>query len=227
MITILHGSHTEASRSDLMRRKNESRKSDIRTIDGKTADDTAITQALESTSLFGSEVLVILERVFQNRTKTPKRIQSLAKILAGCGSTDVIIWEEKELTPSVLNAIPGADVRLFAIPPQIFSFLDSIKPGAGSILLSKYSELIRSEAPEFIFSMLAKRLRQLILVTDSVTPPGMKPWQVNRLTTQANSFTMEQHIGMYKRLCSIEREVRSGTSAFSLEKHTELFLCSL
>lgn len=223
MITLLHGDHIQASRDELNRLKNSTSNKEIRVLDGRTLELSTLVQSLESSSLFGGEILVIIERLFGKIGKFPKRIGELCAILNRSGqTTDIILWEDKEVGVTVIKNLDSqAKIHVFKVPVIIFQFLDSLKPGNSKQLLDIYSKLIIEEAPELVFAMIVKRIRQLIQLADGVTPTGVAGWQASRLTTQAKSFTMEKLLNMYKKFYEIELSIKTGLSPFSLSAHIE------
>jgi DNA polymerase III delta subunit len=229
MITLIHGDHIEASREELNRRRSESKAIDIRNLDGRSLDSSTLVQSLESSSLFGGDTLVVVERLFGKLGRQVKKIEELCKLLvASSQTTDILLWEDKEVGATVTKYL-GKDARVmvFKLPVLIFQFLDGVKSGNGEMALKIYQDLVSSEAPELVFSMLVKRVRQLIQIADGGTPEGLADWQAGRLTTQAKSFTMEKLLASYKKLHDIEVSIKTGMSPFSVSAHIEQVLVDL
>lgn len=222
MITLLHGDQTELSRAEFNRLKEGAKGKEMRVLDGQLIDTANLTQALESTSMFGGDTVVFIERLFGKLGRKTKLIEQLAKIIRE-SKGDVVLWEDKEVGVTVTKSLglPAqagkADIRLFKTPTLIFQFLD--KP-----TLPVYEKLIETEPPELIHSMLAKRVRQLIQLRDGVTPDGLQGWQAGRLTQQAKQFTMDRLLFMYKKLLAMEFSIKNGSSPFTLSQLTEQFL---
>ncbi|OGG36020.1 hypothetical protein A2363_00865 [Candidatus Gottesmanbacteria bacterium RIFOXYB1_FULL_47_11] len=219
MITLFHGDHVEASRAECTRLKEAAKGKEIRTLDGRSIDPANLTQAIESSSLFGTETVVFIENLFGKLGRKTKLIASLADILNG-SSADIVLWEDKEVGATVVKSLGKADIKLFKTPAIIFQFLD--QPS-----LSLYQKLVETEAPELVHSMLAKRVRQLIQIQGGVTPEGLQGWQLTRLTRQAKSFTMDGLLAMYKNLLDMEFAIKNGSSPFTLKQLTEQFLIDL
>lgn len=219
MITLLHGDRTDLSRAEFNRMKSEATGKEIRVLDGRTIDQANLTQALESDSMFGGDTVVFIERLFGKLGRKTKLIESLASIIKA-SSADIVLWEDKEVGVTVTKSLGNADVRLFKSPPLIFQFLDhpSVKI---------YQQVVETDAPELVFSMLAKRFRQLIMIKDGVMPEGVSGWQAGRLTGQAKLFTMDRLIGMYTQLLVMEYSIKNGSSPFTLQQLTEQFLLEL
>lgn len=219
MITLLHGDQIEASRAEFTRIRESATGKEVRTLDGRTIDPAALTQALESSSLFGGDTVVFIEQLFGKLGRKIKLIESLAKIL-NSSSADIVLWEDKEVGASVLKSLEKANVRLFKTPAIIFQFLDHPT-------LPVYGKLVETEAPELVHSMLAKRIRQLIQLQGGVVPNGLQGWQASRLTRQAKSFTMDRLLAMYKNLCDMEFSIKNGSSPFTLRQLTEQFIIDI
>ena len=81
MITLLHGNYPEASRKEYIRVKTEAKGKEIRVLDGKSLDPAALTQALESNSLFGGDTIVFIENLFGKLGRKVKLIESLSAII--------------------------------------------------------------------------------------------------------------------------------------------------
>lgn len=228
MITLLHGDLIEASRTELNRLKEASAGQEIRVLDGRGVTETALTQAIESNSLFGGGVTVVIENMFGKLGRKTKLIESLAAILnAADPGVHIILWEDKEVGATVQKSLSKADVRTFKLPPIIFQFLDGLAPHSARSSLALYEKLIATEASELAFSMIVRRVRQLIQLLDGVTPDRLQSWQATRLTRQAKLFSMEKLLSMHNTLLLMEYSTKNGSSPFTLAQLTQQFIIDL
>jgi len=228
MLTILHGENIQQSRNRFMQLKQSHQGFEIRMLDGKRTDETVILQAVESTSLFGEKILVLIENLFSSLGRKQKMVKTYATLLQHIGNThDVILWEEKEMGKTVLSEFPNATVQSFPLPKILFEFLDAIKPTNENSVIRLYTTLIETEAPELIFYMITMRIRQLMQAKDGIIPERFSSWQYGRLTNQARLFTMEQLLIMHKNLLSIEYSIKSGTTPLTLTQHIKHFLIEI
>lgn len=231
MITLLHGDNIVVSRSELMRRIEEAKKQEkeIRQLDGKSLDTLTLTQAVESSSLFGGTVFVVIEALLAKLGKKEKLATLLTDIIKRSGDTaDIILWEEKEIGKTLVTLLGNkVSVQLFKTPVAIFQLLDVLAPGNFSPLIDRFHRALELDAVERIFIMIVRRARELIIVKDGVTPEGLQSWQVGRLTSQAKLFTMDKLLSMEKRLLDIDVSNKTGTSPFPLAQQLELFFIDL
>lgn len=229
MLYLIHGDQPEVARAKLVELKNQATNKEIREINGKRLDSTMLIQALESSSLFGSDVLVVIEGFISNAKKREKSYAAvLGQIIQASANADIILYEEKEVEKTTLTKL-GTQCRafLYKTPVVIFQFLDSLRPGNAASSLSSFSQVVENEAAEIVFALLVRRVRQLIQLKDGVTPEGLQEWQAGRLTSQARHFTIEQLVRMHKRLLVIDIAVKSSASPFSLAQQLEQLIINL
>lgn len=228
MITLLHGDNVEASRIELNRLKSSFVGKEVRVLDGRSIDETNLTQALESQSLFGGDTAVVIEHLFGKLGKKIKLITQLAAILVrASATTDIVLWEDKEVGVTVIKSLGAPTVKLFKTPQILFQFLDGLAPQRASVLLGMLETLIETSVSEVIFVMIVRRVRQLIQLRDGVTPTGLQGWQVGRLTAQARHFTIEKLVAMHAQLTDIDIAAKTGASPFTLVQQLEQFIISL
>lgn len=229
MIILLHGDHTELSRPELTNLKQKAKGKEIRVLDGRTLDAPALTQALESSSLFGEDTLVIIENLTRYNAKKTKLLDQLAGIIStNAKIVDILLWEDKELSATQVNRFgKNIQTRLYKTPMVLFQFLDSLKPDSASSTLSLFEKALDRDAAELLFTMTVRRFRQLLIVKDNGTPEGISPWQLAKLTSQAKLFTMDKLGSMYQKLLTIEFSIKSGASPFTMKEQIEQWLIML
>lgn len=229
MITLLHGDNIEASRNELVRLKDQANGKEIRLLDGRSVNESNLTQALESHALFGEGTVIIIENLFGKLGKKQKIITGLAEIIIRSSTTsDIVLWEDREVSITVIKSLGSSvKVQLFKTPVSLFQYLDSLGTGSARNSLSLFQKTLETHAPELILTMIVRRIRQCIMLKDNVTPEGLQDWQATRLTSQAKSFTMDKLLSMYQRLLDIEYAIKSGDSAFTLIQQVEQLVIDL
>ena len=229
MLTIIHGDDIEKSYQELRRIKESIHDTEVRILDGKHLTTTELTEALQSSSLFGKDVSIVVERLLSTVNKKAAIYGQLVDIIHQSSSTsDIVLYETKELDKTTLGKFDkNATVRVYMVPRIIFEFLDGLHTGNVPSSLVRFQTIAAHEPVEIVFSMIVKRFRYLIQLSDGITPEGVAPWQAARLTRQARFFTMEKLVSMYKKLAAIEVMVKTGGSPFTLSQHIEQFIISL
>ena len=229
MITLLHGDNIEASRLELTGMMTKNIGKEIRILDGKHLDETALIQAMESNSLFGSNVIVLIENLFTPLGRKTKRIKEIVQLLDTTTQTiDCICWEPKELSKETQSFFTSKIVsRLFSIPKTIFIFLDAIKMNNSKTLLLLAEDLFTTSAPELVWSMMVSRVRQLIQIQSGVAPAKLQSWQVSRLTNQSRSFTMDKLLKSYSNMLDLEYKLKTGLLPFTMTEIIKQWIIEL
>lgn len=229
MITLIHGDNIESSRRELMHLKDQAIEKEVRILDGRSITEANLTQSLESNSLFGTGTLVIIENLFGKLGKKQKLIASLSAIIVrSSAATDMILWEDREVSVTVIKSLGQAvKVQLFKTPISLFQFLDNLGTENSKNSLIFFRKTLETHAPELILTMVVRRMRQCIMLKDHVIPEGLQDWQASRLTSQAKSFTMDKLLSMYQRLLDIECSIKTGSTPFTLTQQLEQFIIDL
>ncbi len=229
MIILIHGDQLEHSRNKLAEHKAAAKDKEIRVVDGKRADQTQLAQALESRSLFGNDVLIVIEGFLSHAKKREKTFVSvLTKLVEVSASSDIILYEEKEIDKSTISKLgTKIQVELFKTPVVLFQFLDSLRPGNARVSLDNFARTVELEPAEVVFVLIARRVRQLIQLADHVMPAGLQEWQAARLTSQARHFTIKQLVAMQEQLLTIDIAIKTGATPFTLSQLLEQFIIKL
>lgn len=231
MIHIFHGEQIEASRQELTTLRAKFTANEAIVLNGKTVSITDLLQATQSDSLFGGRRLVIVENLLSQRfgKKSAEQAafsQTISQIPA---ETEVVFWEDKEIGKTILGLYSKqADVALFKPDRHIFAFVESIRPGSFPITKTLFHKCLQRESAEFVFSMLIRQFRYLIMVKELGNHlTELSPWQATKLAKQAQSFSQPQLLSLYEQLLQIDVTMKSGTGAFTLAEEIELFLTKI
>lgn len=231
MITILHGDDIVKSRQELETIKKQNKEAELLILDGRKVDLTQVKQVLEAGAMFTTSRLVIIENLLSGR-KNKNQEEILGYLGKNPPRVELILWEEEEVSKSLLSKVPPAKITLFKPEPVLFKFLESIRPKNTEEVLSLLARCIRVEAPEIIFYMLNRQFRLLLLVKDGITSgveelDRLADWQKQRLARQAKYFSLEQLVNIYHQLLEIDYQQKTGQAAFDLAKTLELFITNL
>lgn len=208
MLTLIHGDNLESSRNKLVELKHGYK--EVRELNGKKLDPTELAQALSSSSLFGNDVIVVIEGFLTNAKKQLTLLEQ--------PSVDIILYEQKEIDKATVAKLGSqTKIFLFKLPVVLFQFLDTLS-------LPILEQTLKTEPAEVVFALLVRRIRELIQIKDGITPEKLQAWQASRLTNQARRFTMDELIAMHTKLVHIDIAIKTGASPFTLTQHLEQFI---
>lgn len=227
MITILHGDNFVASRQHLNQtiKKHKSNKTEIARFDGRNLKPEALTQALESASLFGQDQFIVIEDFLCQPHSNQK--SQLTDIILKNSAKTIILWEKKPISALVKKQFPQAAIKEFKTPRIVFKFLDSIKPNHSQTSLQLLHQCYQKDAPALVFYLFSRRLTQLIQVLDAPESLKTAPWQTNKLKTQAKNFTLNKLTQLHRQLLDIDYQIKTGQTDLPLAAHLDLLLAKL
>lgn len=232
MISLIHGDNLVASRNLLNEKIRQAKAKGIKDVvrlDGEKIDVTDLKQALESSSLFASDRLVIIENLF-TRKQSKLKADLINNLLETDPKSELVIWESKAVSPAQLKKLPpSAKIHFLKIGPKIFQFLDSIAPGNHREMLLLMHGCITQESEEMVFYMLVRRVSVLIIAVDLGKNglDGMQGWQKDRLIRQANRFSLPQLLSLHERLYETDKKIKTGRNILPLSSLLDLIIADI
>jgi len=216
MILVLHGENYVQSRNRLFdileERKNKS--GEIIRFEGKNLTLEELALALESRSLFGRSRTVIIENLFS--LKKTLSLEKILDFLINKENEDVVIWEEEEISPAIIKKYsPPFSFQLFKVPKILFYFLENFKPGLKKTNLENFHRCLAQEDAQFIFAMLIRQVRLLLLAKDN-SIENLPEWQRKKLFSQARLFDFNTLKKIYNLLMEIDFRQKISSSPFDL-----------
>jgi len=231
MITILHGDNVVASRRVLNEKIEEAkgkRVAEVVRLDGKKVELSEIKQAMESTSLFGGERMVVIENLLTRpKSKALSEIGEYFGQQKPVASNQTILWEGKSLTPTSLKLFGPGKTEILEFKPAavIFKLTDAIRPGNAGELLTLLKECVKADSVEMVFYMLSRQIR-LLLQSES-NDFKMAPWQMTKIKNQRSKFKNEKILRIHEQLLLIDERVKTGQSQLGLEGELEMLLLKI
>ncbi len=221
ILTILHGEHIVASRTALAKLTDAARARGvaITRLHAKSLNEPELETVLGSTDLFGEEKLIIIEEL--HSLPRSKRKNNLTNQIAA-STLPVVLWEKRNLTPTMLKVFPNAAVQQFKASSSLFAWLQAIGtdvPVAKKIDLLHQS--IASDSDQLCFILLCRHVRQLIQIKDAGTMNG-HPFAVAQLKKQATRFDMSKLRKLHTLLLHIDWTHKTGKATLSLAQELDL-----
>lgn len=226
MITILHGDNTVLSRQqlyDILERQRTAGRS-IKSFQASELDVPKLMSAVQPSSLFGDEQVVVVERLFRLRSK--KQLEQFLSVLCDNCSSEIVIWEDKNIPAASLKPLQAAqpNVQAFKTSPVVFQLLDLIgNPAQRAKLLQLLHHSYQQDSAEFVFSMIAGRIRQLIAVSEGQTN-AIKAFTLNKLRQQVRHFSLSKLLRLHEQLYQIDLAQKRSATLLTLEQQLDLFV---
>ncbi|OGK23597.1 hypothetical protein A3A46_04680 [Candidatus Roizmanbacteria bacterium RIFCSPLOWO2_01_FULL_37_13] len=224
MITIICGEDTISSRNYFISlKKNYFTKGfEIKNLKFDQIGD--ITRWLaDSPSLFFQKKVFFAERLNKHVKKENKKIVDDLQRIAAMKDVELVDWEEVSGWELKLKKI--GQIKEFKPNQTIFKLLDLLYPGNKVLFLSLLNKLSQELDENFIFIMLIRYVRNLIVIKEGAIPPRMQSWQTFKLKSQANHWKIENLVNFYEALFKIEVGLKSGSNPFSVKESLDILAC--
>jgi DNA polymerase III delta subunit len=227
MITILYGEHTVASRQKLIELIDLHKKQGelIERLEAKRIDPANLEMALAAQDLFGAGRVVVIEGL-HSLPKSTKKNELVKQVAAS--TIPVILWESRDLTPTMIKQFPKAEVLQFKLTKSTFVWLDSLS-GDGTHreqAVKIFHQALAEEDAQFLFIMLARQVRLLIQAKDGGVIKG-PPFMISKLKKQAGSFAMEKLLTLHSKLLSIDLGFKTSSNNLTLAQELDLLLLTM
>ena len=164
-------------------------------------------EAIRSRSLFGGESFFILKDIKKIGKKETEWLGKSGEKSEG----NLIIYHPSLVPATFLKSLPKtAKIEEFKLPKLIFHFLDSFVPKNAKGAINLLHETAAHQPPEFLFSLLARHIRDLYWVSADARTLPYPSWRVGKLKSQASKFSINQLIQLISKLAEIDVEVKTS-----------------
>lgn len=218
---ILHGENIIKSRERLVELIEVAKKAgkDVERLSANKLKPAELENALQKTSLFGTEQVVVIEELHSLPRSAQKNL--LIKIVSEA-NVDVLLWEKRTLTPTMLKAFPNAIGEQFKLTNSLFAWLDAFSPLTEKTHYMKLAAAAQhANGEQMCFVMLVRHIRMLIQIKDGSTPAG-PPFMISKLKKQAMGFSMKQLLGLHTQLFTIDLNSKTSGSFLTLGQELDL-----
>jgi hypothetical protein len=224
MLTIICGEDTTASRKYYIQLLEEfSQKAYF-------IDKIQPNQIEEVTKSAGNDGMLFNDKkmyAVQNLTsftarKKSKDFESVLKTLIDSKSVEVLDWEEKSAREIKLKA---TQIKEFKASKNIFQLQEACYPKN----LQNYIKLLRSVSEDqeegFIFTMLSRHIRTLLLAKSNQLPSTVPPWMRGKFQSQADKWSLEALTGLYESLAKLDTSIKTSSNLYGIKGSLELLAC--
>jgi len=226
MLTIICGEDSIASRNYFLEQEKLFREKnfEIGNIDYKQVLELDDSQAA-STSLFDQKRIYFTASLNKKVLKklNSKTERKIKEIIASI-EIQVFDWEE-ETSARDLKSIKGVVIKELKPSQTIFKLLDSCYPGNLKQFISSLKTISESTEDIFIFIMLARHMRNILITKLGERLPKLMSWQIAKLSNQAKYWKQENLINFYQGLHRIDVNSKTNGTPYSVKEALEILAC--
>lgn len=205
-IIILHGEDVNKS-YERLKKFIETAKSRSWEVAYLGESSQKILDELSAVSLFGSERFFILK----DYKKLTKKDTDWIKKNKDSALGNLIIYHENILPALFIKSLPDdSKIEEYKLPKLLWNFLEHIYPKNARVVLGELHKLIEKEPVEFIFTLIAKQLRDLYWVKIDPASTGFPSWKISKLKSQSSRFSESLLEELIAELAEIDVKVKTG-----------------
>jgi hypothetical protein len=205
-IIVLHGDD-ERKLYDRLSKFIDSAKSRSWEVSYLDDRNQSIQEQLSSPSLFGAERFFIVRDITRLGKKELEWINKNVGNLSG----NLIIYHEGYISQTIFKGLPkDIKVEEFKLPVILWNFLDNLYPGNSEKSIKQFHQIIEKQAPEFIFTLIAKLFRDLYWVKTDERSMAYPPWRISKIKNQSAKFTELLLTDLLNNLSEIDIKVKTS-----------------
>ncbi len=172
----------------------------------------------ESLSLFNEKKVFFSQNLNKKINKKNQKIINIINQIINDKNIKLISWEEA-VNSKYLKYPKGIIIKEFKPIENIFKLQESLYPGNLNNFLNLLNKVSETENENFIFTMLIKHVRNLILVANRQTKKAnLKDWQIYKLENQTKKWDYYNLISFYQSLYQIELKTKTSTNPLDIIK---------
>lgn len=228
MLTVICGEDTPASRKYLQTSVSEYKKNSFNiTYLPLNMLDEILKNPAGTVDLFGKSSVYVVENLsskYKGRGKSKDKDTIIA--LAKDSSIQVVDWEDGK-SAYTLSSFKKVATAFHEFKPQksIFDLLDQCYPKNINEFLATLDIVSQSQDLLFIYTLLWRHVRKLLLAKSDVYEETTQSWQKGRLRLQASKWDKKAIKNFYLGLIKIDFSQKSGDVVFDIKKSIEILAC--
>lgn len=227
MLTIICGEDTKASREHFQKIKDEYR---AKGFEIKILTDSRYEslreQMTETASLFTPKQAFFTEH-FVKQLKLKRNKELFTKVDNLVKNPDIVWFDWEQYQGREISNPKSAQIQDFKLPTSIFKLLDECYPSNLKGFVRDMSILLENQDEGFIYAMLCKHIKSLILAKSNALPSTSSPWQKKKLATQASLWPSDKLISFYEGLTRIDVSIKTSNNPHGIKRSIEILTCYL
>jgi hypothetical protein len=221
MIYVICGEDSIASRDYFVNLKKNYYQKNFLVIELKEDDFYQLTETEIFSSLFYQNKIFFAENLYQTISKNHKLLDKINQLFRD--KNNLYIWENK--SKYELKNFTQLKIIEFKLEKNMFILLDNFFPGNKRNFFQLFHQLINEKKEGLFFYLLAKRIRQLLIIKSGVKPESIQSWQLKKLKYQAEKWSMDSLIRLYQSFFNIEQDIKTSQTPYSLTQLLDILIC--
>ena len=225
MITVICGEDVVASRALYESIKHDFRlkSSEIRSIMARDVVD-IIDKSELNTSLFFAHIVYCVDNLSSvvSRLKSKHALEPYERI-AQRSDVHILDWEDGKAARDISMKF-ASSIKECKPAHNIFQFLDTLYPGNITQAYMRYVQLSAHNDSMFLFTMMTRHIRSLLLAKNGQFLSRVQPWQKSKLSSQAKQWPAATLEAFYEGFGRVDIAMKTAGTPLSLEQSLAILL---
>lgn len=227
MLTIICGEDTRASRKHFQSIKEQYVANGFEIVNLSGVQYEMLREQMtESASLFQPKRAFFSEGLVKS-LKLKRSKEMLSKIDTLVHDKHITWFDWETYSAREITNPKTAKIQEFKVAASIFNLLDECYPGNMKHFITQMNVLLDTEEDGFIYAMLCKHIRGLILAKTNSLPGNTSPWARKKMTTQAALWPYEKLVSFYEGLARLDVSIKTSNNPHGIKKSIDILACYL
>lgn len=226
MLIVICGEDTVAAFNYYSELKNKYKKDSYEVFDIEPSEiENILLWMNESAMLFTNKKAFFTRNLNKKISKKQNlKINKIIEEIINNKNIELFDYEE-EISSYYLKFSKKVTIKEFKLNENIFKLQESIFPGNLKNFIHILNTLNQTQDEFFIFNMLTKHLRELILIKTEKIDKKIAPWKLSKLRYQAEKWELDKLLSFYDGLYKIDLQQKTSSTPYNITKSLEILAC--
>lgn len=146
--------------------------------------------------------------------------------LANDPAIQMVIWERDLPKRSVrYTSVTAIKTKESKPDSSIFSLVALCSPSKKTAFLTELNRFCDKTNEMFVYIMLVRHIRNLVLMNTQPELIKLPPWQLNQIKADARAWKDHNILGFYDKLIAIETSLKTGKNAYTIKQSLDILAC--
>lgn len=225
MLTIICGEDSVSAREYYQKLKTayESKSVFVQAVHPKDIIAT-IRTGEQTIDLFSQKTVYFTENLNAYLSRAGRKLPEGFEELFAAKDSEIIDWESEKSGRDLKIAKLGK-VKEFKPGKTIFQLLDACYPTNKKQFLLLLDAIGASTDGVFIYTMLARHIRSLLLAKNDTFSSRVAPWQRGKLSSQAKKWDEKKLVGFYEGLHRVDIALKTSATPYTVKESLDILAC--
>ncbi|HPT66004.1 MAG TPA: hypothetical protein PK257_01685 [Candidatus Woesebacteria bacterium] len=191
MIYIFHGDNQFESRKAFGDHLDQIKNADILRLDSKNINVDQVNLFLQESSLFNNKKVLSISNLFATNKSI---IDQINKLINQSQNVDVVIWQDKTLTPTQAKIFKNSQIKNFPLDNKLFLCLNAVKPKNLAKVIPLYHQVLDLGLYDLFLFFLKNNFRKQLTSYPKFSPQLTKKIYIQLIELDFKNKTGELSI---------------------------------